>query len=317
MSCYHPLTGMRSLTPNPETGKYPVRIIKTEYRPELAVEYGDAYIPIPCGKCIGCRLDYSRQWADRCLVEASYHVDNIFLTLTYSPEHLPPCREGSKIHSLSKRDLQLFMKRLRKSFPDIKIRFYACGEYGPTTMRPHFHLILFGFKPDDAKFLKRKNGFDYFTSDNLARIWPFGFHTFTDVSWDTCAYVARYVMKKQKGLGSSIYEDLNYEPEFTLMSRRPGIGRQFYDDHNDIVVNPQYLPTKDGHKTIRSNRYYDKCFDVEYPNDLEFIKQDRSYSALQSVYLKTLETSMSPTELRHSEEINKQAQIRCLTRKEV
>lgn len=334
MSCYHPLTGLRSLTPNPDTGKYPVRIIKTEYENEKAPFEGENYIPIPCGKCIGCRLDYSRTWADRCMCEASYYKDNIFLTLTYDDNHLPKCRKGSNIHSLVKKDLQKFMKDLRShltyeynkthdkseiDYDPPKVRFYACGEYGDPSksFRPHYHLILFGYAPEDMSFFKRKNGFDYYTSDTIAKIWNKGFHLFSDVSWDTCAYVARYVVKKHKGQDSDIYKKLNYEPEFTLMSRRPGIGKKFYEDHNDIVVNPVYLSTKDGHKTVRSNRYYDKLFDIEYPNDLEFIKKDRTISALQSMFLKQELTSLDSVELRHSDEVNKLAQMRALSRKEV
>lgn len=324
MSCYHPLRGIKTLNTSgividDRKPKCKVNVLKGEYDPENIppLDINQEYIPIPCGKCIGCRLDYSRHWAERCMLEASYHENNMFLTLTYDDNYLPPCKEGSKIHSLRKRDIQLFMKRLRKKFPDQKIRFYACGEYGTSSMRPHYHLILFGLKLDEFEFLKRKNGFTYYTSRQLADLWPFGFHSFTDVSFDTCSYVARYVMKKQKGPSRSVYDDLNYEPEFTLMSRKPGIGKQFYDDHNDIVVKPYYIPTREGHKTVRSNRYFDKLFDIDYPNDLDIIKEDRMLSALHNQWLESSQSSLSYNDQLRANEVNKLAQIRSLSRKEV
>lgn len=314
MSCYYPLIGKYLPGINVNTGRQDVIVISGRYSPDLKNAF-----PIPCGKCIGCRLDYSRQWADRCMLEAQYHKHNIFLTLTYDNEHLPPCRDGSPVHSLRKRDLQLFMKRLRKKFGDQTIRFYACGEYGSSakSFRPHYHLILFGLELPDLKLLNKKNGFLYYTSDTISNLWPYGFHIASDVSWDTCAYVARYVMKKQKGKGKEIYEELNFEPEFTLMSRRPGIGKQYYDDHNDIVVNDTYIPTKDGSKRIRSNRYFDKLFDIEYPNTLEFIKEDRKISALQREWLLDSQSSMDFLERNEAAALVKSSQIKALKRKEV
>ena len=92
------------------------------------------FIQVPCGKCLECRIQHARAWADRCVVEAKQYDDNYFVTLTYDDAHLPAK------NSLVPDDLQKFMKRLRKHFPNNKIRFFACGEYGDTSWRPHYHL---------------------------------------------------------------------------------------------------------------------------------------------------------------------------------
>ena len=149
MSCYHPLRAV--ILGYREDGK---KILKILPKSDFKYENPDyEYISIPCGHCIGCRLKYSRIWADRCMVEASYHEDNVFLTLTYDNDHLPKPldyitdtgeRKVSPVNPLEKRELQLFIKRLRKKFPEQRIRYFACGEYGGKTMRPHYHLILFG-----------------------------------------------------------------------------------------------------------------------------------------------------------------------------
>ena len=102
MSCYHPLKAIDYGIADPSTGKHSIRILKGIYDPsETPVGYPDVkYIPIPCGRCIGCRLKYSRDWADRCMLEAQYHEHNVFLTLTYDDSHLPECQEGSPVHPL-------------------------------------------------------------------------------------------------------------------------------------------------------------------------------------------------------------------------
>jgi len=108
--------------------------------------HGDP-IELPCGQCIGCRISHSKQWAMRCVHEASLYDNNCFITLTYNPENLPPdC-------GLIKSDFQKFMKRLRKSYPSNKIRYYQCGEYGDKNNRPHYHALLFGFNFDDWVYL--------------------------------------------------------------------------------------------------------------------------------------------------------------------
>ena len=325
MSCYHPLKAL-DLGINPDTGKHIIKVLKGEFNKQQSVVDGTKIIPIPCGKCIGCRLDYSRQWADRCMAEAQYHEKNVFLTLTYNDKWLPEPQEGSVIHPLRKDHIQKFMKRLRKRFPEQLIRFFACGEYGPKNMRPHYHLLLFGLYLPDLVMTRKdlKNGFFYYESDIIKDLWSdpkthesYGFHLLSDLNWNTCAYTARYIVKKQKGNNAAIYEELNYPPEFSLMSRKPGIGKQFFDDHPDIVLREYYLSTDEGARKLQSNRYYDKLFDLEYHDDLQWIKEDRVKSSLQRDMLKDERTSLSYIHRLASEELTKEAQIKVLQRKEL
>ena len=109
MACFHPLKAFRTADGE---------IIFNSHRRDTVAD-----LTLPCGQCVGCRLERSRQWAIRCVHEASLHQDNCFITLTYAPEHLP------SDNSLHYRDFQLFMKRLRKRFPDLKIRFYMYRDW--------------------------------------------------------------------------------------------------------------------------------------------------------------------------------------------
>lgn len=319
MSCYKPLKAF-VLGDNPVTGKKIIKVVNRDFNGE---EYSAAGIPqigIPCGNCIGCRLDYSRTWADRMLAEASMYKSNYFLTLTYDNDHLPPKHENSPIHSLNKRDAQLFMKRLRKALPEQKIRFFCAGEYGPQTMRPHYHLILFNCELPDLKFLKENDlKQPYFVSDIMSKCWPFGFHIIANVNWDTCAYVARYVVKKQKGKGSSVYEKYNFDPEFSTMSRKPGIGHDFMVDHMEelYAYGSVNIPTKDGAKSIRPCKYYDNLFDLEYPDVMEEIKSNRQEAAIQYNKVRSSLTNLSYQDLLRSANINKDASIKALKRKEL
>lgn len=203
-------------------------------------------VQIPCGRCIGCRLERSRQWAVRLMHENTLHEQSCFLTLTYDDAHLPG--DGS----LHKDHFQKFMKRLRKYLHDLnvkisrfnekegkslplvneRIRFFACGEYGEKTNRPHYHALIYGFDPKDKQFYKSTPSGNLWISSTLDRIWGNGFVVCGSVSFDSAAYVARYIMKKQYGeqsakhyIGPKTSEDGSLlEREFLLMSRRPGIG---------------------------------------------------------------------------------------------
>ena len=149
-----------------------------DYRSDLCERYIKDYIEIPCGKCIGCRLEYSRQWANRMMLEAKYHSQNWFVTLTYDDLHVPRSyygdpNSGEALPSLTlrKRDIQLFFKRLRKQTGQ-NFRYYACGEYGENTHRPHYHFIVFGLELDDLQFLRRCENFNYYTSDTISKGLP-------------------------------------------------------------------------------------------------------------------------------------------------
>lgn len=182
MACFHPLKAWRGRRAGP-SGK--CRIVF-----ERSKSCGVA-LELPCGQCIGCRLEHSRQWAVRCMHEASLHAENCFVTLTYSPEHLP--ENGS----LVKRDMQLFWKKLRERFPERRLKYFQCGEYGEVTRRPHYHACIFGFDfPDRVLFKKSPSGSSLFLSSLCSEVWGLGATTVGDVTFESAAYVARYVVKK-------------------------------------------------------------------------------------------------------------------------
>lgn len=203
MVCFHPVKGYRA------PGGQVVFAKKHGYV--------DLPVSVPCGQCNGCRLEKSRQWAMRIMHESSLYRDNVFLTLTYRDECLP---ENA---SLELRDWQLFMKRLKKRQKGKRVRFYHCGEYGDTTHRPHYHAILFDQDFADKVFLKMtETGKPLYTSAFLDEVWGLGDCYIGDVTFESAAYCGRYVMKKLTGARKSEYG--SREPEYSTMSRRPGIG---------------------------------------------------------------------------------------------
>lgn len=268
MPCYHPVDAWRSKSGrDPRSGKWPIT-----FNP--AQGYLDMPVKVPCGQCIGCRLERSRQWALRCVHEASLYEHNCFVTLTYNDKCLPP---GG---TLVKRDHQLFLKRLRKYLEPEKIRYYMCGEYGEQLQRPHYHFILFNCDFKDKQLFKLNNGFPLYTSKTLELLWPFGFSTIGNVTFETCAYTARYVLKKING---DIAED-HYKgrlPEYTCMSRRPGIAHDWVEKYEDDVYPHDYVVIRNGIK-CRPPRYYDKLYDLDHPDVFRGVKARRKYKASKS-----------------------------------
>lgn len=332
MPCYHPLKAVPSgLT---EKGKTNYRFLSDSFLMEFKIRNGydfpsSAIQLLPCGQCLGCRLEYSRQWANRCMLELQYHDSSYFVTLTYDDEHVPRAwysdkETGEAFQSLTlvKRDFQLFMKRLRKRFSDDHIRFFMSGEYGGTTFRPHYHAIVFGLHLDDLRLYKKSpQGFSYYNSPSLQACWsdkegnPLGFAVVAEVTWETCAYTARYVMKKLNGKEAQFYADFNIQPEFTLMSRKPGIARRYYDDHPDIYDH-EYInvATEKGGRKFRPPRYYDQLFDLENPERMQEIKSIRQKMAIAAQDAKLQRTTLCSDELLAVEERAKENQIKSLRR---
>lgn len=183
MPCFSPIQGFRAHSVNPDTGKRSIVFNCKEGFRELSVE-------LPCGNCIGCRLEKSRQWAMRIMHEAQLHEHNSFLTLTYSDQYLP------KNNSLKKDDVQKFLKRLRRRL-DKPIRYYQCGEYGEKFHRPHYHMCLFGHDfYDDREHFKTSTGDKLYVSELLSEVWGMGHCLIGDLTFESAAYVARYVTKK-------------------------------------------------------------------------------------------------------------------------
>lgn len=269
MVCYHPITAYQLHQSKPN-GKKAIVFGVPDSR------YSYDVINLPCGQCIGCRLERSRQWATRCVHEASLHAQNCFLTLTYDDEHIRWSSVTGE-QTLYKRDLQLFMKRLRKYIEPIKVRFFACGEYGDSSNRPHYHVILFGYDfPDKRLYKLGNNGYPYYISDILNKLWTHGYCMVAAVSFDSCAYVARYITKKLNGeAGKLKYEGI--QPEFINMSRRPGIGAGWFEKYSSDVYPYDRVIIVDDDKTrkLRPPRYYDKLYDEMNHEEMELIKLKR------------------------------------------
>jgi len=272
--------------------------------------FADLTVTVACGRCIGCRLDRSRDWATRCVHEASLHEDSCFATLTYDDEHLPP---GG---SLRPRDFQLFMKRLRKARSS-KLRFFHCGEYGETTGRPHYHALLFGVSFPDRKLCSRAD-FPLFSSQELDQLWGHGQCTLGALTAESAAYCARYVMKKVTGdLAPGHYrvtdpatgEIHDLVPEYATMSRRPGLGADFLHKYLGDVYPSDFCATIDGGQRPVPP-YYDKLLKRISPETFEAIKSKRLNRALEP---KQRQNS-TPDRLRVREEVKKAA-ISTLRRK--
>lgn len=195
---------------------------------------------VPCGKCPSCLSDRARDWSNRCLMELKDSGCAVFVTLTYNDFHLPIDSDGP---TLRVDDCQKFMKRLRKHFAPKRIRFLLSGEYGSKTSRPHYHAILFGLCLSDFPDLRliSYNNLKQplFTSPLLAQIWSHGIVSIGSVTKQSCDYVCRYVLKKQRDLDSDGKYPLRVKPPFILSSRRPGIGllnREKYLDSPDTHI---------------------------------------------------------------------------------
>lgn len=257
MPCLFPVTGYRAKSVNP-SGKRSIVFSKD-------AGYADLPVEVPCGRCMACRLDKSLMWSLRCIHEASLHKENCFVTLTFDEEHHPHDGSIQKIH------MQNFMKELRAAYPEKRIRFFGCGEYGEKTDpaydtklgRPHYHIILFGHDFDDKQLFKQGD-YPIYTSAKLDSLWRKGFSTVAACTKETAAYTARYVCKKITGeLADEHYrrtnritgETNNVEPEFILMSRRPGIARNWFEQYRRDTQ--KGFLRKEG-KTFSVPKYYRK-----------------------------------------------------------
>lgn len=283
MPCYHPLIGYRSRSLT-DKGKRAV-----VFNPHDG--YVDQPVVLPCGQCIGCRLERSRQWAVRCMHEASLYDDNCFITLTYENENLPS--DGS----LNKSHFQKFMKRLRKSLDGVKVRYYHCGEYGDLLSRPHYHACLFGWAPDDKSLWSIRQGVKLYRSSFLEKIWPYGYVSVGDVTFESAAYVARYILKKINGDASEGYYG-DRLPPYTTMSRRPGIGAQWMDKYGSDVYPDDFVVVRGGIK-CRPPRYYDSIYDSIDPKSFSEIRKKR----LQSGYAHAMDVDNSPSRRTVREEV--------------
>lgn len=268
---------------------------------------------IPCGQCINCRLRYSYNWAVRCMLEASLYERNYFITLTYNDLYLPKGDfldyDGNvKGDSLVRKHVVDFIKRFRehcrKKYNHTGIRFFYCGEYGSLFDRPHYHLIAFNCPPIDLKFFKRSGtGYDIYNSSDVELTWgkkiygkdavlSYGYHSVQDVTFDSCAYTARYMLKKIKGLPLKTFTPENlaeynecYDEDLKLrsnafcgMSNRPGLAKAYALNNLNTIYDTDEVLFKDDFELHRARppRYFDKIFDDVYPEEFAKLKEERA-----------------------------------------
>lgn len=280
MPCYHPLRAWRARKPG-KNGRYPVVF---NFDESCAQE-----VELPCGQCIGCRTDKAKEWALRCVHESQMYENNCFLTLTYADCHYPP--------TLIPHHFTTFVKRLRKKYvgknpfhyethPEERkawqlkngIRYFMCGEYGEQFSRPHYHALLFGYRPHDLEDFAK----DWSISPSLEKIWGHGFVSVGDVTYDSAMYVASYVTKKITGdlaydhyWWYDPYTDQEYpvEREYGRMSRNPGIGKGWLEKYGRDVY-PEGYVVHNGNK-YKPPRFYDDNWSSDYPDEIADIKAQR------------------------------------------
>jgi len=268
MPCYHPISAYQCTDGS---------IVFSELRKHDI----SRSLNLPCGQCVGCRLERSRQWAIRCMHEAQMHEKNCFITLTYNDDHIPSDR------SLHYRDFQLFIKRLRKRYPGRRIRYYMAGEYGENFGRPHWHACIFGLDFDDKKLWKRTSANSLlYRSQDLELLWPFGYSSIGDVTFESAAYVARYIMKKVTGKNAKEHyteidpesgEIITRKPEFTKMSLKPGVGYEWYKQYTSDVYPHDYVIVRG--KKVKPPKYYDKKYKIDQPYEFDELLYIRQKSA--------------------------------------
>lgn len=266
MSCYHPWTAYQQ-----SDGLVVMR------------EIGDVVrsLTLPCGNCVGCLLERSRQMAVRCVHEAKMYEHNSFVRLSYRNEDLP------RHNSLHYPHFQQFMRDLRYWY-GTQVRFFMSGEYGEENGRPHYHALLFGVNFHDKYYwCKSPSGKSLYRSDSLEWLWPYGDSTIGNVTFESAAYCARYVMKKRKviDVGETEYQIVDITTgeittrvaEFCHMSLKPGIGAMWLDrfwtdvyPHGKVVMNGV-----EGN----SPRYYDKRFKEREADSFEALIAKRESDA--------------------------------------
>lgn len=342
MVCYHPLDAVLPLQPD-ETGKthliFSPRKI-AQLRRHSLIQTFDNFIDmpdywdyplyvdktdvthinmkIPCGKCLGCKLDYARRWTVRSTHEAymnDYYRNNCFLTLTFNNYSL-----GQRKNPLSvdKLELSQWIKRLRERVRveyGKTFRFLACGEYGALRKRPHYHVLVFGFNFPDKQIInnikdlrprKLSNGqmVYYYRSKFLEDNWKpcgaskgYGFSVIGDVSFETCAYVSRYILKKNT-------EEYNkgQAKEFLLTSRMPGLGYSYLEKYYKTIFNTGLIDFGDG-RISDIPRYYVNKLETLDPNMYKCYKIDKRNEMIDNLMVENID--MTTERLLAREELKK------------
>ena len=287
MPCYAPMLAFQN-----RFVKEPLRFVgRKHYRIEdgsdpYRSEYyqnlikNDKFVPIclPCGRCIHCRLQNSKEKAIRAVHESTLYRENCFVTLTYNPKSVPS--DGS----IRPRDMQLFIKRLRRYFPKIKFKTFGCAEYGEKLSRPHYHLCIFGLDFADKKFWRfsendwSKDKWPVYRSAILEKLWSnpltgesLGFCEIGTLTFESAAYVARYVVKKVNGEMKEEHYDGRL-PERIICNSK-GIGLRWLEKFSDEVINNDGV-YRDG-IIEKMPRYYEKKLEERFPEKIALVKAAR------------------------------------------
>lgn len=210
---------------------------------------------IPCNRCIGCIERKRSGWTIRLKEELRNSKTAYFVTLTYSEENLTLNDEGQG--TLVKRDVQLFLKRLRKTLKNQKIKYFCVGEYGSQTDRPHYHLIIFNVQAG--------------AWDIIEKSWSMGFCHFGEVEIASIHYVTGYLLK-------TLEKTAGKNPPFMTCSQ--GLGASYVDrmgDYHRTNLENQYT-FFDGQKASLPVYLRDKIFnpyDIEKMSQTNLIEKDR------------------------------------------
>lgn len=285
MACYSPMI-VECLDPNrPDLKKAKYKWLGKATDLDFEIMYGRdisgktrdyfdrKYILVPCGNCIGCRLDNAETWADRSLVE-SFDKPSLFVTITYNDENLPVNSLGYS--SIKKSDIDDFIVSLRNKFRNISVRYTCASEYGDLELRCHAHLIIFGLDLEEInpKFYKLNHTLSpMYTSSLLSDLWKGrGFVVVEEGNYFNMAYTSRYILKKQKGEAAAEYEAFDIEPPSFRCSNRPGIGHDWAINHLEELFTNGYVPisrSAKGTGKITPNRYFKKLAEKEDPRLVE------------------------------------------------
>lgn len=253
MPCYRPITAYAPLS-QADGGRYVFDRAKA-LNPDHPVQ-------IPCSKCNGCKQEIAESWAIRAYHESLMHEQNSFLTLTYEDEKLPDD------FSVSLREVQLFMKKLRKQYGN-SIRFFAASEYGSKTFRPHYHLLVNGVDfRSDRKLYKNTPQGPLYTSDKLAQIWGKGHCTIGTVTLKSAFYCIQYIFDKKAGDPNRYVRThpvtgdiVTCAPEFRTMSCKPGLGFTWFQKYKSSCFPSDFIVI-DGRK-FPVPRYYQQLLEKE------------------------------------------------------
>lgn len=263
MGCYHPIE---------------IGVLSKPLRPGAPRVLNP--MTVGCGNCLGCRADQARDWTHRILNEADMHDYSWFATLTYNEEHCP------ENHQLNPSHLRRFFKALRRN---TEVRYFAVGEYGDTTQRPHYHALLFGPALLDRIPYTNRAGTKVWQSKTIDTAWHMGLTEIGSLTPASAAYCAGYVQKKlgkKKDAQDHLRvhehtgEIIKFQTEFSRMSLKPAIGRTWIEKHWRDVYPRDYIVIRG--KEYRPPRYYDKWMDQHHPDIMAEVRWNRA-NALQKL----------------------------------